>query len=177
MTDTPTGERGDLLAMLDRQRGFLHTTIDGLSDDQARATPTVSELSLGGLVKHVTAVEESWLDFIEQGPSAKEMPADMDWDNPPAELLEEFHNGFRMLPEESLEQLWTAYERTAERSRALLATVDLDESHPLPAAPWFEPGATWTNRTVFLQILSESSQHSGHADIIRETIDGQKTMG
>lgn len=177
MTDTTTGERDDLRSMLDRQRGFLQTAVSGLDEEQVRSTPTVSELSLGGLVKHLIAVEESWLDFIEQGTSAKELPADLDWANPPAEMLAEFQNGFRLLPTESLEQVWADYERTAERSRALLASVDLDESHPLPAAPWFEPGAVWSNRTVFLQIFGETAQHSGHADIIRETIDGQKTMG
>ena len=53
----------------------------------------------------------------------------------------------------------------------------LDASHPLPEAPWFEPGARWSARRVLLHILAETAQHAGHADIIRESIDGAKTMG
>ena len=54
---------------------------------------------------------------------------------------------------------------------------DLESDHALPDAPWFEPGARWSVRRVFLHVIAETSQHAGHADILRETIDGQKTMG
>ena len=54
---------------------------------------------------------------------------------------------------------------------------DLDASHPLPKAPWFPPDARRSARRVFLHIIAETAQHAGHADILRETIDGQKTMG
>ena len=48
---------------------------------------------------------------------------------------------------------------------------------PLPEAPWYEPGANWSARRVLLHIIAETSQHAGHADIIREALDGAKTMG
>lgn len=51
--------------------------------------------------------------------------------------------------------------------------ADLDRSNPLPQAPWFEPGASWSVRRVALHLLAEISQHAGHADIIRESIDGK----
>ena len=54
---------------------------------------------------------------------------------------------------------------------------DLDVSHPLPTAPWFEPGASWSARRVLLHMIAETAQHAGHADIIRESLDGAKTMG
>ena len=53
----------------------------------------------------------------------------------------------------------------------------LDVAHPLPEAPWFKQGASWSARRVLLHIMTETAQHAGHADIIRETIDGAKTMG
>jgi len=53
----------------------------------------------------------------------------------------------------------------------------LDASQPLPDAPWFEPGARWSARRVFLHVIAETAQHAGHADIIRESLDGAKTMG
>ena len=61
--------------------------------------------------------------------------------------------------------------------RELVPTGDLDKRWPLPEAPWFETGATRSVRQVFLHITGEIAQHAGHADIIRETIDGQKSMG
>src|SRR3712207_2823009 len=63
---TATGERADILEALRTQRFFLRHTIEGLTDEQARLTPTVSALSLGGLIKHVASVEASWVDFIER---------------------------------------------------------------------------------------------------------------
>ncbi len=70
------------------------------------------------------------------------------------------------------------YDRVAQRTDEKIATLpDLDHSFPLPEAPWFEPGASWSARRVLLHVLAETSQHAGHADVIRETIDGSKTMG
>ena len=87
-------------------------------------------------------------------------------------------DGFRLLPDETLAGVLAEYERSPPRTDALVASLpDLDDGHPLPPAPWFAPGATRSARRVFLHIVAETAQHAGHADIIRETIDGQKTMG
>ncbi len=70
------------------------------------------------------------------------------------------------------------YEATARRTDDLVAEFpDLDASHPLPEAPWYEPGARWSARQVVLHIIAETAQHAGHADIIRESLDGAKSMG
>jgi hypothetical protein len=82
-----------------------------------------------------------------------------------------------MLPGETLAGVLADYERVAARTDELVATVDLDAAHPLPEAPWFEPGARWSARRVLLHVIAETAQHAGHADIIRETIDGAKSMG
>ena len=66
----------------------------------------------------------------------------------------------------------------AQRTDELVTSLpSLDASQPLPEAPWFPPGARRSARRVFLHIVAETAQHAGHADIIRETIDGSKTMG
>ncbi|GAA5004177.1 hypothetical protein GCM10025734_42240 [Kitasatospora paranensis] len=66
----------------------------------------------------------------------------------------------------------------AARTDAFVAAApDLDAAHPLPEAPWFEPGAAWSVRRVLLHVVAETAQHAGHADIIRESLDGAKTMG
>jgi hypothetical protein len=68
--------------------------------------------------------------------------------------------------------------KVASQTDGLVRTLpDLDASQPLPEAPWFPPGARWSARRVLLHIIAETSQHAGHADIIREAIDGAKTMG
>ncbi len=174
-----TTERDDILDLLRKHRELFLYTVRDLTDEQAAATPTVSALCLGGLVKHVTAVEKNWADFVVNGPA--EQPdvdwANIDWSNPPAEVLEH-QNGFRMVEGETP---WPACSRRTTRSlpppTTCVATVDLDARHPLPEAPWFEAGASWSARRAFLHIAAETAQHAGHADIIRETIDGQKSMG
>ena len=171
---TTTGERADILETLRTHRFFLRHTVEGLTDEQARLTPTASELSLGGLIKHVASTESGWADFIEKGPAA--MPSVEGEIGP--ELAEQWAAEFRLLPDESLADVLARYEQVAARTDALVESLpDLDLSHPLPPAPWFAPGATRSARRVFLHIVAETAQHSGHADIIRETIDGQKTMG
>jgi hypothetical protein len=72
-----------------------------------------------------------------------------------------------------VEQGWADFIEHGPRANG----YSLDISHPLPDAPWFEPGACWSARRVALHILAETAQHSGHADIIRESLDGAKTMG
>lgn len=173
-----SAERADLLDSLQKHRDLFRVTVQSLDDEQASATPTVSALSLGGLIKHVTAVEQQWTDFIVNGPA--DGPdvdwSNIDWSNPPPEVLA-YQDGFRMVDGETLSGLIQAYDDNAALTDELVATVDLDGRQPLPAAPWFEPGASWSARRVFLHIIAETAQHAGHADIIRETLDGQKSMG
>ena len=165
-----TIERADILETLAKHRGFLRQTVEGLTDDQARLRPTTSALCLGGLIKHVTAVEGSWARFIVDGPAQQ---------GPPDESAYEAHAaGFRMEEGETLEGLLAGYDAVAARTDELLASLpSLDDSQPLPEAPWFPPGARWSARRVFLHIVAETAQHAGHADILRESIDGAKTMG
>jgi hypothetical protein len=175
VTTVVTGERADLQEALTAHRGFLLQTVQGLTDEQARQRTTVSELTLGGLIKHVAEVEQGWVDFVLEGPAAM---GGNDWNGEPTpEMIEAFTSGFRLLPDETLEGVLARYEEVARRTDELVATVDLDLSHPLPEAPWFEEGARRSARRVFLHIVGETAQHAGHADILREALDGQKTMG
>lgn len=159
-------EHADLLESLRRQRHFLRHTVRDLTDEQAAQRTTVSELTLGGLIKHVTAVERRWINFIRLGPEAMARSGQEEW----ADL-------FRMTGGETLAGLLDAYQDVADRTDECVATIDLDATQPLPEAPWFKPGARWSARRVLLHIIAETSQHAGHADIIRESLDGAKTMG
>ena len=130
-TTVPTGERADLLQMLAKHRGFLKFTVRDLSDGQATLRTTISELTLGGLIKHVAVTERGWANFIVGG-AAGMMKDPVDWEAQ-----------FSMREDETLAGLLSQYEEIARWTDELVATVDLDESHPLPEAPWFEPGASW----------------------------------
>jgi len=166
-----TGERADLLAALEKARHFLRFPTRGLDDDQARARTTVSELTLGGLVKHVSAVEDTWARFVVEGPAAHGDG------NDPA-VWQRHAEGFRMGTDETLAGLLAHYDEVAARTDELVRSLpDLGVGHPLPAAPWFEPGARWSARRTLLHIIAETAQHAGHADIIREALDGSKSMG
>ncbi len=170
MTISTSLERSDLVGTLATHRDFLRRTVSGLTDEQAREHPTASELCLGGIVKHVALMEEGWTRFIVEGPSAIGA-ADQ-------AAYEAHAAGFRMLDSETLPELLARYDDVARRTDELVAALpSLDASHPLPVAPWFEPGARWSARRAFLHIVAETAQHAGHADIIRETIDGAKSMG
>jgi hypothetical protein len=159
-----TGERADILETLAQQRGSLRFTTRDLDDEQAARRTTVSELTLGGLIKHVTAVEKAWAGFLLDGPAAM---AD----------TEGWTDQFFMAEGETLDGLLKIYEDVAQRTDDLVRTLDLDAEQPLPEAPWFEPGAKWSARRVLLNLIGEISQHAGHADIIRESLDGSKSMG
>jgi len=153
------GERADLLAALAARRRFLRFTARDLTEEQARQRTTASELTLGGLIKHVADTEQGWVNFIQYGPSAMGDFSAMTEDD-----FAQWADQFRLLPGETLPGVLASY-------------ADLDAAHPLPNAPWFPPGERWSARRVILHIIAETAQHAGHADIIRESLDGAKSMG
>ncbi|OYD67996.1 DinB family protein [Rhodococcus sp. OK302] len=173
---TVTGERADLLQSLRQHREFLLFTVKSLTDEQAASHPTVSELCLGGLIKHVGESERGWAKFIVEGPAG--LGGDFDPSLWSEEMQKERANGFAMVGDDTLESIVADYERIAARTDDLVESLEsLDIAHPLPSAPWFEPGAKWSARRAILHIIAETAQHAGHADMLREAIDGSKTMG
>lgn len=171
----PTGERADLLAGLRQARFFLRFTAQNLTDEQAARRTTISALSIGGLIKHVTEVEHGWARFISEGPQA--IAGDKDFTEWTEEDFAEREKGFAMQPGETLEGLLAAYEEVARATDELLIELpSLDTRQPLPKAPWYTEESK-SARATFLHIIAETCHHAGHADIIRESLDGQKTMG
>jgi uncharacterized damage-inducible protein DinB len=157
-----TDERDALLAYLAQQRDVLTLTAHGLTDEQARAVPSASELSVGGLIKHVDQVERYWVDTILQ----RQAPFDPDAD---------WSEKFRLGPNESLEGVVARYRQAADQTGAVVATVaDLGQPVPVPRdAPWFPADVeAWSVRWVLLHLITETARHAGHADIVRQSIDG-----
>lgn len=174
---TITRERADLIEALNAHRSFLRRTADGLTDAQARHASTVSDLSIGGIIKHVTGGEISWTGFMIGAGLPNDGP-DVDWSNPDPAMVEAYRQGFIMGEDETLAGLLAGYDEVAAATDALVASIgDLDAEFALPPAPWFPPGSTRSVRRAIVHIIAETAQHAGHADLIREAIDGQLTMG
>ncbi len=155
-----TSEREALENFLDAQREGLIRKIEGLDDETARKAPTASSLSLLGLVKHAATWERRWFQVIMAG---RELP-----DGWP-EVLPEPRDADMMVDESDTVDHWVAYYREQiERSRAVTASMDLDS--PCARADIIECNV----RYVLFHMIEETARHAGHADIIRETLDGSR---
>jgi uncharacterized damage-inducible protein DinB len=157
-------ERAALLGYLAQQRYVLRLTAYGLTDDQARQAPSASPLTIGGLIKHVSSAERGWIDAVLQlrGKPFEEASADYTAD-------------FVLGPDETLAEVLARYDEAAARTDAVVADVpDLGQAVPVPGdAPWLPKDLTaWSVRWVLLHLIEETARHAGHADIVRESIDG-----
>lgn len=154
-------ERGALLAYLEAQRGGIRRALYGLTEEQARSAPAASGLSLAGLLKHVTVTERSWL-FQFQGIEQDEATARAQWTD-----------SFAPTPGETVEVLVADSERVAAEAESVVrATASLDDTFTVPPAPWHQ-GGDFSWRWGLLHMIEEVARHAGHADVIRETLDGK----
>ncbi|TCK22395.1 DinB family protein [Pseudonocardia endophytica] len=187
MTTTATldAERADLLDQLAEARAALIGAAEGLSDEQLGQTPTASALCLGGLLKHTASMEDKWMDFIEGGAAAMgfDLPDGVSWQDlftgnaTPPRWMTDHGAEFRMQPDDDGDAIRERYRAVAERTAQVVAAApDLSAAQPLPAVPWHQPGETRSIRRVLIRLVQEISQHAGHAEIVRESIDG-KTAG
>ena len=160
-----TGELDGLLAFLDHQREAVRYACFGLTDEQARAAPAASPLSLGGLVKHLAWGERTWLARIE----GHAVPGDTD----PSAAIADYMGTFRLTAGETLADVLAGYQTAAaETDRVVRAIEDLGRAVPLPATPWGPDRDGCTVRWVLLHLIEETARHAGHADLLRETLDG-----
>lgn len=165
----PAGdERQTLINFLAFQQDAFAAVAHGLIDEQARSTPSVSALSVGGLIKHVTAVQESWVGRAVAAPGFP--PPDT---RPMAEIMAEHQDQLTMRDDEKLGDLLDALRAQNAATLKAFAELDLDTLVPIPHdVPWFPTDIDhWTVRWVGMHIIEELSRHAGHADIIRESID------
>jgi uncharacterized damage-inducible protein DinB len=162
------GERQSLLEFLRYHQTAFLAVSHGLTDEQARRTPTVSSLSIGGLIKHVTVVEYAWM---RQVTVASERLLNDPWSL--VGMMSHREEQHLMRDDESLAELIAAFEaQNAETFRAF-SDADLDATIVVPDhIGGYCEGAHWTARWALMNINEELARHAGHADIIRESIDG-----
>lgn len=157
-------ERGNLLSFLAHQRHILRVSAHGLSDDQARAAPSASSLSVGGLIKHVTQVERNWISLVLQRPGGD---------------ATDYFDGFTLREDQTLTEILDDYALAADETSAVIAAID-DLSQPVPVpkgVPWFPQDLdAWSVRWVLAHLIQETARHAGHADIVRESVDGATAM-
>jgi uncharacterized damage-inducible protein DinB len=151
-------ERELLLSVLAEQRDGLRNAAFGLTDAQARSAPSVSSLSVASLLRHVITTERSWMSLVQGGPPAGTQ-------------------GFELAETDTLAGLLDGYRATASETEEIIAGAGLDDRVPVPesfkAMPWFRDDIeSWPVRWVLLHLIEETARHAGHADIVRESVDG-----
>jgi len=147
-------ERSGLLAFLAQQRRVLRHAAHGLTEEQLRATPSVSALSVGALLKHVTFTERGWIDRIAGRPDPTTSP--------------DYDRQFDLSESDTLANLLAEWDTVAAETETTIAGVE-DLSRPVPVPRYTDARSV---RWVLLHLIEETARHAGHADIIRESIDG-----
>ena len=143
-------ERELLLAYVAQQRDGLRYAAFGLTDDQARLTPTASAVSIGGLITHVTAMERSWTDLILQRESSTGGEA-------------AYADGFSWRPRRSLAEALAEFDAVAPRRNRSSGGRSLDHPVPVPkGVPWFPADVeAWSVRWVLLHLMEETAATPG----------------
>jgi uncharacterized protein DUF664 len=169
MTPPAKGERQTLIEFLRFNQNAFFAVAFGLTDEQARSKPSVSALSIGGLIKHTTNVQHSWMARVTAAPGSP--PRD---DRPFAEQEAEYRDQYVMRDDETLAQLLDKLHAQNEDTLRIFGEADLDTQVPVPHdVPWFPQDLDfWNVRWVALHLIEELTRHAGHGDIIRESIDG-----
>lgn len=155
-------ERTTLTNFLEVQLDALRASAHGLTDEQARQAPFRSVFSISGILKHCTFVMKQRLV------AAGRMEAD--------ESMQDFYGSFTPSAEQSLERLLAAFDETSQAYLSMCHEGDPDAEIPVGPMPWFgmnEQRAAKL-RYVYCHNIEEFARHAGHADLIREQIDGAK---
>jgi uncharacterized damage-inducible protein DinB len=159
----PTGDELTLLCQfLDYHRATLVWKAGGLDRQQLATRLGPSTLSLAGLLKHMALVEDSWFERVLLGREEREPWASVDWDADP-------DWEFRTAADDEPDDLLALYADACERSRAAVAEVgDLDSLAATPSSRRGPINLRW----IMLHMIEETARHNGHADLLRENIDG-----
>jgi hypothetical protein len=153
-------EREGLLGFLAQQRAVLKIAAYGLTEEQIRTAPSASALTVGGLIKHCTAMERGWMDTVLE----RRGQAD----------ASRYGEDFRVGPDQTLAGLLADFDTAGRETEAVVASIaDLGQPVRVPDQPWFPKDVEfWSVRWVLLHLIEEIARHAGHADIVRESIDG-----
>jgi hypothetical protein len=155
-------EHEALSGFLDLQRAALVRKVQDVSEADARRAPTVSSLTLLGLVKHAASWERRWVQVVFAGLRLPD-----EW---PEHRMDPGHDDFLLDDSDTVEGCIRRYQHEISLSRSIAASSDL-------SSPCARPEFAHLNlRWVLLHLIEETARHAGHADIIRESLDGSRGL-
>ncbi|MER8233369.1 DinB family protein [Streptomyces sp. NPDC094049] len=164
-TEAHGDERGALLNFIEAQRAAIRRAAHGLTEEQAASRPSASELSLSGLLKHVAEVELNWLRLAQERPNERQR------------TQETWGDAFRLVEDETIPAVLGFWAGVAKETEEFVRSVpSLDDTFPLPKAPWFPEDGRVSVRWMLLHLVQEGARHAGHADIVRESLDGRTSF-
>ena len=152
-------ERSTLNAFLDYYREAIKAKVRGVSEEDANRRLVPSQTTLASLIKHLARVEMSWFQHRLAQVPLEELPHLQ-------QLMEDPGRDFRVDPGESIKSLVARYDEQCARSREIAATKELEDVVPHPVL------GEVTMRWILVHMIEETARHAGHADILREQIDG-----
>ncbi|MEN8040014.1 MAG: DinB family protein [Actinomycetota bacterium] len=157
------GEKETLVAFLDYQRAVMIDKASDLTQEQWRQRLEPSTMTLGGMIYHLAVVEESWFADDFAGEGLGEPWASVDWE---ADRDWEWNTALTMDPEAVLD----AYRRAIDRSNEIVTAAESLDQLSVKTHP--RTGEHWSLRWILVHMIEETARHAGHADLIRESIDG-----
>lgn len=160
----PASERAVLVSFVDHYRALFARKVEGLGPEQLARTTAASSLTLGGLWKHLALVEDDWFTMRLAGRPAPEPWASAPFDDDPDW---ELHSA----GQDSPDALAALFDAACQRSRAVVASIgSLDALTVWSPRPDRGP---WNLRWVLVHLIEEYARHVGHADLLREAVDGR----
>ena len=169
LTAETTDERDRLATFAQQQIHQIATTLHELTQEQLALVPSASAMSLGALARHVLLISERAADSFRAAPDAPQAPT-----STPKQLMAEGTIAAEALREtDAADALIQELQRAGDDLAAAIREVDLETRGPVPEQPWFEGRKTWSLRWYALHQIEENARHAGHADILRESIDGK----
>ena len=163
--DVDGDERTMLEQYMDLHRATILWKAEGLTDEQLAMTTAASDLTLAGLLKHLALVEDHWFSHMLLGVDPEPLWRDVDWESDP-------DWEFRTARGEPATELATRYREACQASRAAVASVESLDAMSVRTST--RTGKPYTLRWIMLHMIAETARHNGHADLLREAIDGAK---
>ena len=159
-------ETATLLGFLDYQRATLDWKTRGLDAAGLQATVGVSTITLGGLLKHIAKVEDYWFSQRLRGKDMAARWVYADWDADP-------DWDWRPVPGESCEQLHTLWQEAVTHSRKMVEEAMAEGGLGMLARQPWPNGESPSLRWIVVHMIEEYARHNGHADLLRESVDGE----
>ncbi len=160
-------EQDAIAGFLAQQQDAFRAAAFGLTDAEAGRQGAASTLTVGTLVKHGAGVQRSWLASAVAAP---ERPVD---ERSQEQQMADYATEFSWLESDTVDATVDAFDEVSAAVLQAVRDLDLETPVPVPQAPWFPQDVeAWNVRWVWFHLIEELARHAGHADIIREGVDG-----